>query len=46
MATGTPDVDDVIEAMHANASLASDVREGKLITVEVSPGNFRLGPRE
>lgn len=46
MATGCPDVNEVIDVLDSNANLASDVREGKLTTVEVSPGNFRLGPPE
>jgi hypothetical protein len=46
MATGTPDVSDVITMLDSNAGLASLVKQGKLVTVEVSPGHFRLGPAE
>jgi hypothetical protein len=46
MATGSPGVDEVMGALDDNAALAASVREGKLVTTEVSPGNFRLVPAE
>jgi hypothetical protein len=42
MASGCPNVDEAIDVMNSNAGIARDVREGKLITVEVTPGHFRL----
>jgi hypothetical protein len=46
MASGCPNVDEAIDVMNSNAGIARDVREGKLITVEVTPRHFRLGLRE
>lgn len=42
MATGTPDVDEVIGVLDSNAGLAQLVRDGKVVTTEVSTGRFRL----
>jgi hypothetical protein len=42
MATGSPNVDAVIQRLNSNAELARLVREGKVVTEEVSPGRFEL----
>jgi hypothetical protein len=42
MATGTPNVSDVVELMNSNAGLSRLARDGRLVTTEVSPGNFQL----
>jgi Family of unknown function (DUF5677) len=42
MATGVPNVDEVIELLNSNAELARLVRDGKVVTEEVSPGRFEL----
>ncbi len=38
------DPDEVVDVLNSNAELARHVREGKLVTVEVRPGHFRLAP--
>ena len=38
------DPDEVVDVLNSNAALARHVREGKLVTVEVRPGHFRLAP--
>jgi hypothetical protein len=35
-------VDEVVDVLNSNAQLALAVRNGELMTVEVSPGHFRL----
>lgn len=42
MSRGGAGVDEVIDVLRSNADLAREVREGKLATVEVTPGHFRL----
>lgn len=42
MATGTPNVDNVIALLDSNAELARLVKEGKVVTEEVGPGRFEL----
>jgi hypothetical protein len=44
MAAGMLGVDEVIEPINSNAELARLVRQGKLVTEEVSPGTFELRP--
>jgi hypothetical protein len=45
MATGTPQVDTVIELLGSNVRLAALVGDGSVVTEEVSPGRFQLRPR-
>jgi hypothetical protein len=42
MTTGIPNVDEVIELLNSNAELARLVRDGVVVTEEVSPGRFEL----
>ncbi len=42
LATGSPPVDEAIDVLVSNADLASHVRQGKVVTEELSPGRFEL----